>query len=49
MRKNTQLDQPQIYTLPSYQTGILHYPEILELKLSMGTTSHVVKWRKINK
>lgn len=32
--------------LPTYQTGILHYPEALELKLSMRTTSHDVRQEK---
>lgn len=31
--------------LPSYQAGVLHYPEILELKVSMRTISHDVRWK----
>ena len=29
-----------------YQAGVLHYPEILELKLSMRTISHDVNWKE---
>lgn len=38
----------QMYVIPIYQTGILNGPEVLELKLFTGTTSHDVTWRKIN-